>query len=638
MFFSHEGGEVMSDILRLTGMVSGMDTDSVVKKMIQIEQVKVDKAKQEKQFIEWQKEDYKEVANLLRGFQDEFFDILNPETNIRSSNTFNMFVGEASVGGVTSSAVTISTTSDSIAESFTIDSVTQLATADIYESGSEVLGNLTTGSMDTIANINTQIGTDNTLSFTFDGVTKTIELDTNDYADYAAFATDVSAKLQDEFTNVDITAEVTGGDQLEFKIYSSGTTTDELGHSLTVGSENTDLVGLMSLSEGQSSSVNVKKTLADVFGTAGTSSFTINDEEFAFDDTETINDVMNEVNASTAGVTLSFDSFSDKFTLKSNSVGSDSAIDIDDTDGLLADMNLQGGAETYTAAGNAVFEVGGVSTTRSNNTFEINGTKVTLNSIPAAAVDIDVTTDTTDVKETITKFVDAYNEMISKVNTMIGTRRNYDYDPLTAEQKEAMTDDDIEAWDALARKGTLNNDPTLEKITNSLREALYESVDGLGITLSEIGISSSPNYMERGKLVINEIKLDAALSERPNEVIELFTKESSITYSSFEDRGTRDSENGIASRMYDILRDNIRLTGDTSGQKGYIIEKAGSQYGVDTSSDLADKLKLMDEKIDSLLEMLDSKEERYYQQFARMESAMSSLSAQGDWLASQFGG
>jgi flagellar hook-associated protein 2 len=261
-----------------------------------------------------------------------------------------------------------------------------------------------------------------------------------------------------------------------------------------------------------------------------------------------------------------------------------------------------------------------------------------LNSVPAGAVDISVATDTSDVKDLVVKFVDAYNEMITKITDKLSEKRNYDYDPLTEAQKEAMSDDEIENWQSEARKGTLRDDVTLSNITNDLRRAMYEDIEGLGISLYEIGIQSSSNYKEAGKLVIDEDKLDTALSERPNEVIELFTKESTTTYTSYTSRSARYNENGIASRIHDILQDNIRLTRDNNGNKGYLIDKAGLETGTDTTSDMYNKIRVMDEKIDDLLEMLADQEEKYYSQFAAMESAMSQFSNQSAWLASQFGG
>lgn len=623
----------MSDALRITGLISGIDTDSTVKKLIEIEQIKVDKAEQEKQYLEWQKEDYREMANVLRGFQDEYFDVLKPATNMAGTGAFNLFAASAS----STSAVTLKTSSNSVIGNFSIDSVAQLATKDSYVSGSEVLGDITGTDMGTIADINTQLATNNQMTFTLDGVNKTITLNAAGYADHAALAADMTTKLQEVFTNVDIQVDSNGTDpyQLEFNVYQDGTTTDETGHALVVNGTNEDLLGLVGLTEGQSNAVNASNSLAEVFGRSGTSSLTINGNGFSFAEDATISEVMATINTSDAGVNIQFDPFSDKFTFESTTVGSDSAIEITDTSGLLADFKLQGGSESYTAAANAEFVVNGISTTRSSNTFEINGTTVTLNEIPTEAVTVDVTADTSDTKDLIVKFVDAYNEMISTINTKVGETRDYDYDPLTDDQKEAMTEDEIETWESYARLGTLRNDTLLSGITQSLREAMYESIDGLGISLYDIGIQTSSNYQDAGKLVIDEDKLDTALSERPNEVIELFTKESDTTYNSYTNRGTRNSENGLAQRINDIIKDNIRITRDDNGSKGYLIDKAGFETGTDTTSFMAKKIIEMDDTIDDLLDLLADKEETYYAEFAAMESAMSAYQSQSSWLASQ---
>lgn len=627
----------MSDMLRITGMVSGMDTDATVKKLIQGEQLKVDKAKQEKQYLEWQREDYREVANLIRGFQDEFFDVLKPESNIRSTKMFGIFSSTATISGTATSAVTIKTSSKSMKGIFTIDSVARLATRDKYQSGSEVLGNITTGNLGTISDINDKVEANNKLSFTFDGVTKVIELDKTDYADRAALASDLSTKLQEAFSNVDIKAEVSGN-TLEFKIYKNGTSTEEPGHVLTINGDNSDLLTKLSLKSGQSNSVNTNKSLEDVFGKTADSTMTINGVEFKFSKETSVADMMSQINTSAAGVTMSYDSFTDKFTLESTKYGSDSTISITDTSNLLQDMKLQGASSTHTSPVNAEFVVNGVATTRSSNTFTFNGTNVTLNEIPTGPVKIDVKSDTTSTKEKIMKFIDSYNTMISKINDMKSTRKNRDYKPLTDAQKKELSDDDKKAWEKEARKGTLHGDRRLDNILTSLRSAMYEKIDGLSINMYDLGITTTKNYKDRGKLVVDEKKLDKALEERPNEVIELFTKQSSTAYTSYKDRATRNSENGIGYRLYDIIQDSIRLTRDDDGNKGYLIDKAGLSTGTDTTSDFAEKIKDMDKTIEVLLKRLASQEKKYYQQFAAMEKAMSSLSSQSAFLKSQFGG
>lgn len=636
----------MSDMLRVTGMFSGMDTDSTVKKLVAKEQADISQAEQDKIFLEWQREDYREVSNSLRTFQSSFLDVLSPETNIRSTTAFDMFSGTAKSGGVETSAVSIKTTAKSVKGSFTINSVNKLATKDLYESSVEVKGDINTGIMNSIANINTAIDADNTLSFTFDGTTKIIELDQNDYASYDAFATDVSLKLQAEFTNVEIFAEVVNGNSLEFNIYEQDTTkqniidgvaNEEVGHSLTINSDNDNLLTQMNIKAGTSNTVNMSGTLADVFNKSDDTELTINGVDFTFTTDTKISDVINEINSSAANVILRYDTMTDKFALESSLVGSDNTITITDTDTLLEDFKLQGGFETHTAASNAEFTVNNVLTTRSSNTFEINGTEVTLNSIPSGEIDVTVESDTKNVKDLIINFVSAYNELIEGIDKKTSEVKNYNFTPLTVKQKDEMTESEIETWETQARLGTLSNDNTLNRLTSELRNALYSSVEGLGISLYDIGIQTSNNYTERGKLTVNMTKLESALEDRPNEVIALFTQESDTDYTDFSDRQTRRSENGLAERLSDIIKDNIRVTRDDNGQKGYLINKAGSDTGIDTSSYLAKKIIAMDDKIDDLLDMLTYQETKFYNQFAAMESALAEMESQGAWLSSQLG-
>lgn len=633
----------MSDSLRLTGLYSGMDTDATVKKMIQGEQLRVDKAYQDRQYIEWKKEDYREVASLLRGFEGEYFDVVNSETNLKSSSTFDLFSGTVKENDEISEAVTIKTTSASQVINFTIDSVTRLATKDIYKSGEAVIGTLQSANLEAIGDINTVIGNSTEdITFTLDGVSKTIELNANN-ADYDALALDLTTKLQEEFSNVDIIVTASdagpGVSQLNFEIRENDLATVEDGHVLTVSSDNTQIMTYLGLKDGQSNAVDVEKTLNEVFDISGESTFKINDLEFTFADDTEIKDIMAKVNGSSAGVTLSFDSFTDKFTLEANKYGTNNKIEIDDTaSGLLGKFKLNGSNFDYVEAKSSVFKVNNVETTRDDNTFEIYGTKITLNSEQIDPVNIEINSSTDETKNMIAKFVDAYNTMIIKLNDKTDEKTYGEFKPLSKAERAELSDDEVKSWDLKARSGMLRNDSSIEKITDDLRRALYESVDGLGISLYEMGISTSNNYKEKGKLIIDEDKLDAALLERPNEVIELFTKESGTTYYDSENRTTRRSENGLAQRIADILKDNVRIGRDTNGKKGYLLEIAGSETGTDSTSLLAKKLASMDTRIDSLLTLLSDREQKYYAQFASMESALARMQSQSSALTQQFGG
>ena len=79
-------GETMS-ILRIGGIASGFDTEQIVRDLMRIERMKVDKLYQNRQVIEWKKEQFREVINGVRSFRDKYFDVLRPGTNMMSAST-----------------------------------------------------------------------------------------------------------------------------------------------------------------------------------------------------------------------------------------------------------------------------------------------------------------------------------------------------------------------------------------------------------------------------------------------------------------------------------------------------------------------------------------------------------------------
>jgi flagellar hook-associated protein 2 len=88
--------------LRLTGMASGLDTDTIISSLMKIERAPLDKVMQKKQLAEWKRDDYREITNLLRGLKDEFFDVLKPSSYMLSQNSYKKF----SVSSTDSTVVT----------------------------------------------------------------------------------------------------------------------------------------------------------------------------------------------------------------------------------------------------------------------------------------------------------------------------------------------------------------------------------------------------------------------------------------------------------------------------------------------------------------------------------------------------
>src|SRR5690606_8962365 len=118
-----------------------------------------------------------------------------------------------------------------------------------------------------------------------------------------------------------------------------------------------------------------------------------------------------------------------------------------------------------------------------------------------------------------------YNEIIGKINEKLREERYRDYRPLTDEQRKEMSDREIELWEERAKSGLLRGDIILSNALSNMRTAFYNNVDTDGPFkhLAEIGIKTTANYMEGGKLEINETKLKEALAQDSDAVYKLFS-------------------------------------------------------------------------------------------------------------------
>ncbi|WP_406540970.1 flagellar cap protein FliD N-terminal domain-containing protein [Clostridium ljungdahlii] len=59
-------------MLRITGLNTGLDVDSIVKKMLKGDQAKLDKVKQSQQLIQWRQDAYKTIISDIQDLQKSF--------------------------------------------------------------------------------------------------------------------------------------------------------------------------------------------------------------------------------------------------------------------------------------------------------------------------------------------------------------------------------------------------------------------------------------------------------------------------------------------------------------------------------------------------------------------------------------
>ncbi|MGB9660787.1 MAG: flagellar filament capping protein FliD [Moorellaceae bacterium] len=369
--------------------------------------------------------------------------------------------------------------------------------------------------------------------------------------------------------------------------------------------------------------------------------FTINDQEFTFNaNTDSLNTIIAKVNANkAAGVTLFYDSTADKVAVATTATGSTAQIEISG-DFLTQVLHLS--SETQQGQ-DAEFEINGLQLTSHTNSYTVNGVTfsfkgITPDGFSGTAATVTVSTDVDAVVNTIKNFVNKYNEVISTINNKLSEERYADYQPLTETEIEEgkLTDKQIDEWQAKARSGLLKNDPLLQNVLSSMRQALSSVVEGLTDTvtvtttggqsrtvvansLSVIGITTGL-YTENGKLYLDESRLREALQSNPEAVMQLFTRNKDA-----DGNELPTSQKGLAVRLYDAINNGISR----------ITSQAGSSSALVDNSYIGRLLKDYDRRISDYEERLEEIEDRYWRQFTALETAISRMNLQSSWL-SQF--
>ena len=266
----------------------------------------------------------------------------------------------------------------------------------------------------------------------------------------------------------------------------------------------------------------------------------------------------------------------------------------------------------------------GATFTSSTGTFSINGLSITATQVTGADEEVSITTtnDTQAMYDKIKEFIGKYNELIKEMDTAYNAASAGDYEPLTDDEKEDMSDKEIEKWETKIKDSLLRRDSTLGNTSSAMKSLMNASYDMNGKTysLSTFGISTGGYFTsdtnERGCLHIdgdkdddttsgNADKLMAAINENPEVVAAFFQKLSAGVYNDLTKRMATSS----MSSVYTIYND----------------KQMSSEY-----SEYKDKISQWKDK-------LDYYEEFYYKKFSAMETALSKLQSSTQNLSSLFG-
>ncbi len=649
--------------VRMTGLASGLDTESLVKQLSDAYQTKVDNAKKKQTKAEWKKEAW---ASLNTKLMDFYKGALN---TFKSAGTYNSKQVNGTLSGVKVTAnskavsgnhkIQVKSTANAqmwtghkinkgtyTASSYTAITDTSKKISELYDKNGYSIQNALNGSSFMVRN-------------TEDGskVDVNINIDENTTVD------DLLQDINTQLNGTGLKASMTQG-RLTFTNETATETTDPAtgtatysgGHSLTITAANETSAKALGLaydasgkgmtvkskSEISGNEVNTvsgsafaydKQVTADTDITGGSklidlgiaqgTSIKVNGTEIVVDRTTTLDSLASAM--AKTGINASYDTNQGRFYLSSKNTGVENAFTVEADDATLAalGLDLADGEAGKIDASDASLVYNGVEYTQATNSFNINGLTMDVSSVGGEQA-FSVDTDVDGIYDKVKSFVKEYNTLISEMNKLYDASSSRGYEPLTSDEKDAMTDEDIKNWEDKIKGSLLRRDSTISTLLTSMRTTLNKSVEVTnsdGTTsryaLSSFGIVTS-DYTEKGQLHIQgnaddsdfaslDDKLKAAISDNPEALMKTLTTLGDEIYKNFQ-----------------------------SSMKRVVGVRSSLTFYNDLEMD--DDIKSYKEDVTSLQEKLQDEQDKYYKQFSSMETALTKLQSQQTYISQLFGG
>ncbi len=670
--------------MRMTGLISGLDTETLITQMISGHKTKVENAQKEQTKLKWKKEAWSSLNTKLYSFYTGAL------SNFKSVGTYKA----KKVESTDDSKVKVTSSNSAVNGVHTL-SVKQLASS-AYLTGAS-LQNKAFNTTSYVAAENADVklsdlkdskgydlkldGKSFEISYKTTGpdgqeatVTKTITAQAGSDGTLQSVIDNMNQSLADEGINMTVNYNAAKG-ALEFVNNTAqevkgadGTVTGyEGGIDYTLKTADDDAAKALGISKDgvtvsqkksdageniltMSSAFHVKTvsdTAAAVTGSTKLTDMGIADGTtytmtvgsgsdaktytYTIDQTTTLKSLAAQF--SKMGVAASYDEKQGRFFVNSAESGAayDFTLTADNADAV-SKLGLDAASATKVDAADAIVVYNGATFQQSSNNFSLNGLNFTVNDVTTAKdeqgnikdnpIRMTVSTDTDTIYKAVKDFVKEYNSLIKEMNTLYNADRAKDYEPLTSDEKENMSEKEIEEWEQKIKDSLLRRDDKLSSLTSSMRTTLNKSVEYTNTngetkrySLASFGINTG-RWNEYGQLHINgdlddadykdyDDKLRAAIEEDPGALIQTLSTLGGELYTNFQ-KAMKSSDYSSALTFYDDKQMDIEI----------------SSY---------------DDKIKKLQEKMNDVEDRYYKQFAAMESALAKLQSSQSSLSSLFG-
>lgn len=286
----------------------------------------------------------------------------------------------------------------------------------------------------------------------------------------------------------------------------------------------------------------------------------------------------------------------------------------------------------------AVISLNGVKYTNTSNDFSINGLNVSVTGVTddvtdpenvdlstlddSTAITITTTTDSQGIYDKVKDFLTEYNNIINEITKLYNADSAGSYEPLTDDEKDKMSDTEIEKWETKIKDSLLRRDTSLGTIMNSMMTAMSSpiTINGKDYSLSSFGIQTL-GYLNAAKNEQNAYHIDGDeddenTSGNKDKLMDAITKDPDTVI---------DFMKQLSTNLYKAMDQQMQSSSLRSRYKIYNDKELDKEY-----SNLTKTIKQWESKV-------SDKEDYYYKKFSNMETAMSKLQSQTSSLSSMLG-
>lgn len=268
-------------------------------------------------------------------------------------------------------------------------------------------------------------------------------------------------------------------------------------------------------------------------------------------------------------------------------------------------------------------ELNGATFTNNSNNYSINGLTIEAMEVTGNdEVTITTNTDVDGIYDMIKGFLKDYNDLVKSVDVAYNAASSKGYEPLTSDEKDAMSDDEVKKWEEKIKDSLLRKDSTLGSVLDTMKNDMAKSfkVGDKSYSLSSFGIATlgyfnSPEN-ETGVYHIDGDKDDSKTSANTDKLREIISNDPDTVISFFSQ---------LSTQLYTDLGKKMAASSTSSAYTIYNDKQMNTQY-----SEYNTKISAAEDKVTTW-------EDYYYSKFSAMESALAKMNAQSSSLSGLFG-